>query len=592
MKLARNSSIGLSDSKAVTITADSTFRDPATLKFAHVKDVLQNGSTCTTCHLETALPQPAATPPIWYRSFDRNFSGAVDATDDDWFYSEIMGRVNLTEISDSSLLRKPSEPVGLTGGNHHNGGTLFDLATAAGLLNYSIIYNWILAGAPAGGVAANSGASSSNAVTFSGSPLTAGIALDGTKSLGPTGATLTYSWSVSGPNGPTGATPSITNPTSALATLNVTNIGTYVAQLQVSDGTSTDSAQRTITVTENPITAIFSPATGSTAVPFSGSPVTGNITLHSTSTGVPTTCQWQVSGSAGWKLDNILNLATLTKACGTDAILNVPFSAVNSTYVVTLTASNISSSSVTNNINVTNGTPVVAAIVVNSGTTPVVTSFSGGNPATGAASTATVSLSSTGSAGVLPLTYSWSIFSEPDATNGAASLSSVTAAAPTLTVKATGSYTVRLDVTDAALNTTFTTSMFSVTPTSGTTFSTMTTILGGCTVCHTTVGGNPANNSGTAPDWENEVTAGTTLWRRVFQRVNLGTSTNSLLLLNPSNDQGTTINTNFHGGGCRAGFNIWGVAAGVISPYFCPDALRANYDAFNSWILDGAPPGN
>src|SRR6202043_3642917 len=123
-----------------------------------------------------------------------NFSGAVDATDDAWFYSELMGRVNLTEIADSPLLRKPT-------GNHHNGASPFNLGTTAGLSNFSVGYNWILNGAPSGGVAANAGANSSNAVTFSGAPLSAAIALDGSLSLGPTGTTLIYSWSiVSGPN--------------------------------------------------------------------------------------------------------------------------------------------------------------------------------------------------------------------------------------------------------------------------------------------------------------------------------------------------------------------------------------------------------
>ena len=179
------SSRGQSHSKTVTVTVDNTFRVPATIKFAHVKDVLQNGSTCTTCHLPTAVVQPSATPPIWFTNFDRNFSGgSADATDDDWFYSEILGRVNLTEIGSSPLLRKPSDPVG---GNHHNGGNLFDLASSGGLSNFSIIYNWILNGAPTGGVAANAGADSTNNLTFSGSPATDIVALNGNASIGATG---------------------------------------------------------------------------------------------------------------------------------------------------------------------------------------------------------------------------------------------------------------------------------------------------------------------------------------------------------------------------------------------------------------------
>src|SRR5712691_1382587 len=153
------------NSRDVVITADDTFTDPSTLRFAHVQNVLQNVSSCNTCHT------PSNITPIAYTNFDRNGDAATNSTDETWFQKEVTGRVNLTEIQASPLLRKPS-------GNHHNGGTLFDLATTAGLRNYSIFYNWILAGMPAGGAVANAGAASSNAVTFSGSPLSATVALD------------------------------------------------------------------------------------------------------------------------------------------------------------------------------------------------------------------------------------------------------------------------------------------------------------------------------------------------------------------------------------------------------------------------------
>jgi len=55
----------------------------------------------------------------------------TDATDDAWFLKDLGGRVNLTEIDASPLLRKPS-------GNHHSGNDPLDLNTAAGLRNYSI----------------------------------------------------------------------------------------------------------------------------------------------------------------------------------------------------------------------------------------------------------------------------------------------------------------------------------------------------------------------------------------------------------------------------------------------------------------------
>lgn len=554
-----------SDSKNVVITVDDNFPDPSTLKLAHVKNVLQNLSTCTSCHQVTALPQAANTPPIWYANFDRNGDLATDATDDTWLQKELTGRVNLTDVSASPLLRKPS-------GNHHNGGTLFNLTTTAGLSNYSVLYNWILAGAPSGGVVANAGANSANAVTFAGSPLSAAITLDGTQSIGPSGTALSYTWSiVSGPVGPSGAASTITNSSSATATLNVTNVGIYVVQLTVSGGSYTDTAQRTITVSENPITASFTPANAS-SVPVSGLPA--GITLTNASTGGATTCQWTIVSGSGASI-------TSPNSC-TTATLNVP---ALGTYQVNLNVSNISSSNTTHTINVTSGTPVSASIVVNGGTTPVARSFTGGAPASGTASTASVALNGTGSAGVLPLSYAWSITNQPDSTNGPASLSSASASAPTLTVKATGSYTVKLTITDAALSTTFTTSTFSVTPARGTTFSTMSGLFTsiGCTGCHSYAAGatnpDPANNSNVPPSWAAELDSnGKTQWKRIFQRTDLVTSTSSLLLLNPSNNS-TSPNTNGHGGGCQNGFG-------------CGVGTSANYTSFQNWILDGAPPGN
>jgi hypothetical protein len=77
----------------------------------------------------------------------------------------------------------------------------------------------------------------------------------------------------------------------------------------------------------------------------------------------------------------------------------------------------------------------------------------------------------------------------------------------------------------------------------------------GCLSCHHHASGvnNPANNSGSAPQWDDTTGAdGTTLYQRVLQRVDLNPSTNSLLLPNPS-DTTNDINTNGHGGGCIGG---------------------------------------
>ena len=415
----------------------------------------------------------------------------------------------------------------------------------------------------------------------------ANISLDGNQSLG--SGTLNYFWSIAPPPPPGASIVGV--PTLSNSALNVQAVGTYVVQLQVGNGTDTDTIQSTINVSEPAITADFTPATGNQAVAFSGSPSRGNITLTSTSSGSPTNCRWQVSGPAGATVDGS-SILDETKSCGAPATLNVSFAAFGSAYSVTLTASNINSQSVTHTIVVQNGSPAVANIGVGNtaGLTfrsPVASqTFGAGGYLTGSLTSATagaasVALNSTGSSGAGTLSYQWSITSQPDSTNGPASLSIATAAAPTLTVKATGSYQIRLIVTDQALQTDTKFANFTVTPNSGTTFANITTLLGnspglGCIGCHAGTG-NPANNSGTAPDWTSPGSGGT-LWFRLLQRIDLITSSNSLLLLNPSNTTNAT-NTTPHGGGCQTGFG-------------CDASGTANYTTIQNWILDGAPPGN
>ena len=122
---------------------------PADLRFADIKtSVLQGGvAGCTGCHLpgDTSL-QGVQIPPIWYTDYDRSGTGNA-ATNDHWFYTELRGRINFTDIVASPLLRKPS-------GNHHGAGpaalTGFDTSLPvgdAGRADYDKLVNWILNGA-------------------------------------------------------------------------------------------------------------------------------------------------------------------------------------------------------------------------------------------------------------------------------------------------------------------------------------------------------------------------------------------------------------------------------------------------------------
>ncbi|MGZ3236896.1 MAG: hypothetical protein ACXU8A_05910, partial [Burkholderiaceae bacterium] len=152
-------------SNGATLSAPSTLKlvvnhaltpDPAAIRFSDIKTVLQSaGATCTSCHSTTPTPATQPRPPLFYNNYDRNGDSVIDATDDLWFYTEVRGRANFTDIAASPLLRKPS-------GHHHRGTptnlplTGFDLGTTTSpklpgdpaRASYDLFLNWILNGAP------------------------------------------------------------------------------------------------------------------------------------------------------------------------------------------------------------------------------------------------------------------------------------------------------------------------------------------------------------------------------------------------------------------------------------------------------------
>ena len=139
-----------SSAKTLTIVVDSTLsKDPVALRFADIKDILQNGAAgCVTCHASNKNPlTQSLVPPIAYDDYDRSGSGNA-TTNTTWFYTELLGKINFTDIVASPLLRKPS-------GHHHGGGaaalTGFDTSLAVGATgraDYDRIVGWILNGAP------------------------------------------------------------------------------------------------------------------------------------------------------------------------------------------------------------------------------------------------------------------------------------------------------------------------------------------------------------------------------------------------------------------------------------------------------------
>jgi hypothetical protein len=118
----------------VTIAAAGTAALPiaaANIHFADIKAILQGSAGCSGCHYS------GGGPPIYYVDYDRNGDGSVNATDDQWFYTELRGRINFTDVAASPLLRKPS-------GHHHGGGLILNTTDPS----YNMIALWILNGAP------------------------------------------------------------------------------------------------------------------------------------------------------------------------------------------------------------------------------------------------------------------------------------------------------------------------------------------------------------------------------------------------------------------------------------------------------------
>ncbi len=146
--VASNASGASSAPTVLTIVVDNTLPYvPSALRFADVKTVLQKSAPgtglCTSCHLPGG--DGSVIPPIWYTDYDRSGTGNA-TTNEQWFYTELRGRINFTDIVASPLLRKPSN-------NHHNGGLRqgFDnrlTPGAPGRADYDLVLNWILNGAP------------------------------------------------------------------------------------------------------------------------------------------------------------------------------------------------------------------------------------------------------------------------------------------------------------------------------------------------------------------------------------------------------------------------------------------------------------
>lgn len=554
VRLAVNGGTSGDKVQSVTITVDSSFQDPGTIGFDTVKALLRNvshtaGQKCADCHV---VSHTSALPPVFYDSaIDRDRSGGVTGTDDDWLYREVLSRINFTDITASPLLRKPS-------GHHHNGSAVIDTSTAAGLRNYSKLYHWILAGAPTGGsaVIADAGADSSPTVKFDGAQNL--LALNGTGSVGAT----TYQWAVT--SSPGGSSPVIGSPSSATTTLLVDKVGTYVVTLTINAATDNVSATRTITVSETAVNAAFTPANG-TSQPVTFTAGAGTVTLARTNVGtdLPATCTWSIQSGGG----------SLSGTSCSGATLNVTTAEIATTIRVRLvvTGTNPANTDTDNNdITITNGNGASVAVIANS-TTASLNFTNPSVPSTAGIPASTLSLSSAGSSSGGGVTYSWSITSQPAAATGSyvATLSSSSAANPTLTVHRIGAYDLELSV-DNGSGAVVATKTITVGVPANRTFTNVKAVLTNpaeCNSCHDLGSTAFVPVGGGQPSWTNVSDgSGNTLYQRVAARADLTNPAQSLLVDCPSN-------------GCRTmGSGHTGFGGGDFS----------NYNLFLDWIIGGA----
>jgi hypothetical protein len=147
---------GATDSAPATLTvfANSTIADPASIRFADIRSILQGavapatGCTASTCHVDY-ITDPTfgpGGPPVYYTDYDRDGSGGAPNTADlHQFYLDIRARINFTDIESSKILTRPS-------GHHHPGDLRpgFDINNQVdgNRTHYDTFLNWIQHGAP------------------------------------------------------------------------------------------------------------------------------------------------------------------------------------------------------------------------------------------------------------------------------------------------------------------------------------------------------------------------------------------------------------------------------------------------------------
>ena len=296
--------------------------------------------------------------------------------------------------------------------------------------NFSLLVIMLLAGCGGGGDSGGGGAASpaptAQATAEETVPVGTPTTLDGIGSESPSGAPLSYQWTLTAK--PAGSNASLTNPTSVRASFTPDMAGTYTGTLVVR-ANGVDSAPDAVTV--NAVTGNVAPVAD--AGPDRSAAPNGSITLDGTASRDPNkttiTYTWRIVEQPPGSHPTLTNATSATPTFTAD---------VAGRYVLALTCSDGSMTSTVDQVVITVATGNLPSIA-NAGPDQTVTVGQ------------QVTLDGTRSSDPNgdPLTYSWCLKGRPVGSN--ATLSGPNTAHPTFTPDVAGSYVFCLTVNDGRL---------------------------------------------------------------------------------------------------------------------------------------------
>jgi RHS repeat-associated protein len=248
------------------------------------------------------------------------------------------------------------------------------------------------------------------------------VQLDGSKSTDADGDSLTYTWALV--NQPSGSTAQLSDPYSVKPTFVPDQVGTYIAQLTVSDGQANNTA--TATISSEDISPVANP--GIPPKFYTGDTVTLDGSASSAILGHPLTYQWWFISVPTGSNATLTNADTVSPSFVADA---------KGIWVVGLRVNDgyKDSSVATLTLSTSNSRPIANAGLDQSVTNNSVVQLNGSQ---------SIDIDQD------PLTYKWSILSHP--TGSISTFDNATAAMPAIVADVTGTYVFQLIVSDGSLD--------------------------------------------------------------------------------------------------------------------------------------------